>query len=342
MPSFVEFVTKKYLKPPVLGNFPPKPGDYWSIYIILEAGKIPSDNTHIALFAMPSDPSKGYYYADMSSCRQMTPEEQLKWEEIKSERASKKRAGSKTVSGSSVLPDPTQNTVLRQAKKDQGKEQKDPKEKRDILGYKSKIHLPVFDELKGKNIICFDTETTGVTDTDEILQMTIVSGNLLIGKEAFVEVLYSAYFKPRFHEEWTGAMMVNHISPEMVKDKPYITSCVNDFKELFDEADYIVGYNVAFDIRLLKQCLGNEINIPEEKVMDMMDYFKETVPEGKHKLIDAVTRYCPERLEWFEKNAHDASADAVATVYVFEGQKNQYLSKSNESSEPDKEDYSDR
>ena len=330
MPSFVEFVTEKYLKPPVLGNFPQKPDNYQSLYKMLASGNIPSANTHIALFAMPSNPSKGYYYADMSSCRQMTPEEQLKWEEIKSERASK------------VLPDPIQGTVLKQVEKSQGKEQKDPKEKRDILGYKSKIHLPVFDELKGKNIICFDTETTGVTDTDEILQMTIVSGDLLIGKEAFVEVLYSAYFKPRFHDEWTGAMMVNHISPEMVKDKPYITSCVNDFKEIFDEADYIVGYNVAFDIRLLKQCLGNEINIPEEKIMDMMDYFKETVPEGKHKLIDAVTRYCPEKLEWFEKNAHDASADAVATVYVFEGQKNQYLSKSNESSEPDKEDYSDR
>ena len=35
-------------------------------------------------------------------------------------------------------------------------------------------------------------------------------------------VLFDSYFKPLKHKEWSKAESVNHISPKMVADAPYI------------------------------------------------------------------------------------------------------------------------
>ncbi len=177
-------------------------------------------------------------------------------------------------------------------------------------------HIPDFKNISGKKIICFDTETTGIGKDDEILQLTITGF-----EDGEASVLYSSYFKPENKTEWTGAMMVNHISPRMVSDKPHIKDRTTDFKAIFESADIIAGYNVTFDVRMLEQSLGEGvINIPKEKLADPMDYYKDSEPDVKHKLINAVERYCPEKLEWFKKNAHDASADALATLMVLEAQ----------------------
>ena len=201
--------------------------------------------------------------------------------------------------------------------KRQSREGKENNNKSDnILGYKNKVHVPDYNNFDiSDRIICFDTETTGIGKDDEILQLTAVEL-----KNGEPNVIFSEYFKPRKHTSWEQAMRVNHITPQMVNDKPYILDFVDVLERIFDSADYVAGYNVLYDLRMLKQDLGNNINIPEEKVIDMMDYFKYNQPEGHHKLIDAVTKYCPDKLNWFEKNAHDASADAIATLYVLKEQ----------------------
>ncbi len=170
--------------------------------------------------------------------------------------------------------------------------------------------------LKDKNIICFDTETTGLSKKDEILQLTITAF-----KNGEPEVIYSGYFKPDHHYSWPEAMEVHHITPAMLKDKPYIKDCISDFKDIFEKADIIAGYNVKFDIRLLEQSIGEGvINIPDDKVFDVCSYFKKAEPKVGHKLIEAMQFYCPEKVSWFENNAHDASADSLATLYVLKAQ----------------------
>lgn len=60
------------------------------------------------------------------------------------------------------------------------------------------------------NIICLDTETTGLNHyDDEILQLSIIDGSGAI--------LFSEYVKPVHHECWTDAEKVNHISPSSVR-----------------------------------------------------------------------------------------------------------------------------
>ena len=172
------------------------------------------------------------------------------------------------------------------------------------------------EKLADKNIICFDTETTGFGKEDEILQLTITAY-----KDGEPEVIHSGYYRPLYHSSWPGAMAINHITPEMVSGKPYLKDCVPELKKIFEEADIVVAYNAAFDLRLLEQSIGSgKIEIPEEKVFDPCLYFKNTEPDKGHKLIEAVEFYCPEKKEWFERNAHDASADALATLHVLKAQ----------------------
>ena len=67
-------------------------------------------------------------------------------------------------------------------------------------------------KLKGARIIVFDTETTGVTEDDEIIQLSIIDGN---GK-----TLINEYVHPYWKKDWAAAARVNGITPEMVKDAP--------------------------------------------------------------------------------------------------------------------------
>lgn len=62
-------------------------------------------------------------------------------------------------------------------------------------------------KLKGTKIIVFDTETTGVTEDDEIIQLSIIDGN---GK-----TLINEYVHPYWKKDWAAAARVNGITPEI-------------------------------------------------------------------------------------------------------------------------------
>lgn len=165
-----------------------------------------------------------------------------------------------------------------------------------------------FTEYSPKNIICFDTETTGFTKWDEIIQLTISDGE---GNE-----LLNTYIKPVNKKSWKKASEVNHIYPEDVKDAPTAKELRNIIKHIFERADLIIGHNVAFDIRMIEQCFY--FSLKEKPIFDTLDYFRKDEPKGNHKLINAVEYYCPEIKEEFEKGAHKSNTDVWATVKVFE------------------------
>ncbi len=162
-------------------------------------------------------------------------------------------------------------------------------------------------------IIVFDTETTGLGQDDEILQLSIIDGT---GKVLFNELL-----KTKNKSEWKEAEAVNHISPEMVKDKKYLTEYKDLLNKIFSECEGMVGYNIVFDIRMLEQ---NGIAIPKKKMYDVMNAFSEVmnIPSTKHigskkrfKLIDCANYYNFEK----DKNAsyHDSLTDVYATLHCF-------------------------
>lgn len=158
-----------------------------------------------------------------------------------------------------------------------------------------------------KKVVCFDTETTGFSPVfDDILQISIV------GEDG---PLLSTYLRPAKKSEWPQAMAVNNITPNMVKDAPKPASIAKTVQGLFDSADVIVGHNVPFDIRFVEANLG--VTVDSSKVFDTLEYFKKDKPSGHHKLADAVDYYCPQAKAQYEKNAHDALTDTVATLEVY-------------------------
>lgn len=158
-----------------------------------------------------------------------------------------------------------------------------------------------------RNTICFDTETTGFTKWDEIVQITIMDGN---GKE-----LVNTFIKPLNKKSWKKASEINHIYPETVKDAPTAPEIRNKLKSIFEKADLIIGHNVKFDIRMVTQCF--HISLKDKPIFDTLDYYRKDVPNDSHKLINAVAHYCPEFLEEFEAGAHKSDTDVKATVKVF-------------------------
>ena len=53
--------------------------------------------------------------------------------------------------------------------------------------------------------VYLDTETTGVADDDEMVELTIIDDD--------GEPLINTLIKPKFHRTWAGAQRVHGISP---------------------------------------------------------------------------------------------------------------------------------
>lgn len=160
---------------------------------------------------------------------------------------------------------------------------------------------------QGQTVIAFDTETTGLSKWDEVLQISIV------GNEG---VILDTYVRPVNRKTWNKAEEINHISPEMVQSYPTAEELAPKIRAIFESADIVVGHNVGFDIGVAQRCFG--VDFEGKIVVDTLKEFRTDVKEGKHKLEDAVRYYIPDRLEWFLAGAHDSKTDTIATFEVYE------------------------
>ena len=150
-----------------------------------------------------------------------------------------------------------------------------------------------------QKILVLDTETTGLNPSrDELLQFSAVDGN---GNE-----LFNSYIRPSRHSQWPEAMKKNHITPEMVKDKPYFKEIRNNIQKLIDEADLIVSYNGEFDMKFLQKN-GIKVN-PEIPHLDVMKAFAKG--EKWQKLEEAALK-CG-----YQFKAHDSLEDSKATLKI--------------------------
>ena len=177
--------------------------------------------------------------------------------------------------------------------------------------YEESRDLAPLKAIPKEKIIVFDTETTGfyAEKDDDILQLSIADGN---GK-----ALFNEYFKPKNKETWPEAEAVNGISPKMVKDAPYIESKADQIREIFENADLVVAYNLPFDERFINK---NGIFIREDQLT--FDVMREFAPVAGvwndrygnwkwQKLVNCAEHY------GFDFKAHDSLEDAKATAYCF-------------------------
>lgn len=151
-----------------------------------------------------------------------------------------------------------------------------------------------------RKILCFDIETTGFSQSDEILQMSIIDGEM--------NVLFHQYFKPVKKETWPEAEAVNHISPEMVANEKPFSDYVKDISAILSGAYMICGYNSDFfDIPFLKRY---KVVFPNVLSFDAMKMFQ-LITKSKHaqKLTE-----CAEYFQ-YDFQPHDSLEDTKATMY---------------------------
>lgn len=162
-------------------------------------------------------------------------------------------------------------------------------------------------------VLVLDTETTGLGHRAEILQFSAIHGD--------GTVAMNQYIKPNHTSSWPLAMSVNHITPAMVMNAPTIDELKDEIENLLGSADIIVGYNLPFDLQMLRQ---NGVKLPskdEVKYVDLMVPFAEVYGDWNdywenykwQKLITCAHYYGYTGDGW-----HDSLADVRATLYCYQ------------------------
>lgn len=169
-----------------------------------------------------------------------------------------------------------------------------------------------------QKLIFFDTETTGNTDKDFLVQIAYKYGNKI--DESFVGL-----YKPPVKIP-PEASAVHHISNKMVEGKPSFKESGDqkNIKKLFESEDSIViAHNAPFDLSIIKQ---EDIN--PNKFICTLRVARYLDKEGK------MERYNLQYLRYLleieiEAVAHDAMGDVLVLEKLFEYLKNTLMKDEN-------------
>ena len=191
------------------------------------------------------------------------------------------------------------------------------KERRNDALFKLKEHTKT---LKGKNIVCIDIEATNISTDPEadIIQVSACDGE---GKELFNQLIDPGYDIPENDK--------HNITTEMVKGQPTLVQAWDKIHDTLNEADIVLAYSTESDFMYLEKSAEKKMLKFDLDYNDWLD-----AAELSKDLIGAM-RWHSEKMYWFFKtpkltdayerilkqpfpgDAHDALADAIATVDLF-------------------------
>ena len=163
---------------------------------------------------------------------------------------------------------------------------------------------------KGR-VVVFDTETTGISDQDEIIQFAAVE---YVGGE--LTRTFDRYVVPRcmIHPE---AEAVHHITmPFLVEHGIPATQALEEFFDFLGNGALLVGHNLRFDFRMLQaECRKYEFEASPSGISycDTLAFARKTVPGLEHYRLS----YLVEALNLAGVNSHNALDDAKACGELF-------------------------
>lgn len=160
----------------------------------------------------------------------------------------------------------------------------------------------------GTIFTAFDTETTGLkSETCRIIEI----GAVQFDKNGIIKT-FSTLINPLTHIP-KDCSEVNHITDEMVYDKPTIDKILPDFVDFLNDT-IIIGHNVQFDLRFL-MCELERCDLPliKNQAIDTVQFCRWTFPELKKYSQGVVADF----LGIDKKNAHRASDDAKVCGNIF-------------------------
>lgn len=163
-----------------------------------------------------------------------------------------------------------------------------------------------------KDILVFDTETTGLDTNSEILQLSITNG---LG-----DTLFNEYLKPTHNTSWSEAQSVHHVSPEMVADKLTFGDYFDEIQNMFYNAKMIAGYNTSYDINYI---LKNDIVLNNQvPIYDVMLAFAPVYGEWNYRFKEYKWQHLDKCAKYFGydlgSKAHNSLEDTKATAYCLE------------------------
>ena len=165
------------------------------------------------------------------------------------------------------------------------------------------------DKRKGKTYF-IDVETTGLdTNEDEILEIAVL--------DRFENIVYHAYIKPENHKSWDEAEKIHHLSPEFIfKNGKSKREVYKELNLLFKKTDYIIAYNVDFDLSILEKYLNKAHfkRMWKNRECCMKGFSEQYLHNNKHlKLEEACQR---ENIDVNGQN-HSAIVDAKACMHLW-------------------------
>ena len=167
------------------------------------------------------------------------------------------------------------------------------------------------------HLLFIDTETTGLTATDQIIQFAGIYG-IFDGKKLHEEQRINQYINVTAPINF-WAQRVHGISKNMVASYKYIDHYIDDFLAPVQQAHRVIGHNIAFDLRMLQQeC--NRIG----KACDLSTVPTFCTMQDARPLLDIPGKRRLKLSALYEHlfgdsfaNAHDAMADIEATMQCF-------------------------
>ena len=179
--------------------------------------------------------------------------------------------------------------------------------------YRSDV-LKFVELVRGGRFICFDTETTGLSPTDnDIIQFSAIRYEERGGEYAEVE-RFNTYINPGYPiaPEITE---INGITNEMLEKAPGQKEAAAAIKAFLGDSPILIGYNsISFDEEFVKS-LYRKTGMGEFTPsfhLDILKMAREKSPKP-HKLIDMAERAgVTEGLTF-----HSSDDDAIATFEVF-------------------------
>lgn len=176
----------------------------------------------------------------------------------------------------------------------------------DKLTKLSRKFVDIYEDYSNKIIL--DLETTGIREDDEIIQLSII--------DLEKEILFNEYIKPKVITEWEDAYKIHKISSEMLEDKNDIDHYREKIQKILDNTEYIIGYGIYFDYKLLKR---QGFNVDHIKKVDISEYFKYLYRKKlkdfnikRPKLIECASFY-----GFKANNYHDSLTDCYATLFSY-------------------------
>lgn len=169
---------------------------------------------------------------------------------------------------------------------------------------------------KGRTLLFIDTETTGLSCTDQILQFAAIYGRF-DGKRFHEEARINQYINISTKINHF-AQMVHGISSSMVAKYGYIDTYIDEFLAYIDKSDHVIGHNISFDIRMLQQnCdrIGKQYSRERIKTFCTMKDISHVsdLPKKRPRLGLLYEHLFGKEFD----HAHDAMADIQATKDCF-------------------------